>query len=80
MSDAQRLMTHHGVGPLTALAFVLIIGHAKRFRRGKQAVIYLGLVLLEDYGGDRRGTIIQYAPAVDIAGFRFRGTSSFRNT
>ena len=28
---AQRLMTHPGVGPLTALAFVLIIGDASRF-------------------------------------------------
>jgi transposase len=26
--EAQRLMTHTGVGPLTALAFVLIIGRA----------------------------------------------------
>src|SRR5713226_1355527 len=29
--EAQRLMTHPGVGPLTALAFVLIIGKAERF-------------------------------------------------
>jgi transposase len=28
---AQRLMTHPGVGPLTALAFVLIIGETERF-------------------------------------------------
>jgi transposase len=28
---AQRLMTHHGVGPLTALAFVLIVGRAERY-------------------------------------------------
>jgi transposase len=32
----RRLMTHPGVGPLTALAFVLIIGEAERFRCGKQ--------------------------------------------
>src|SRR5262249_34912587 len=29
--EAQRLMTHPGVGALTALAFVLIIGKAERF-------------------------------------------------
>src|SRR5215475_15649670 len=29
---AQRLMTHPGVGALTALAFVLIIGEAERFQ------------------------------------------------
>jgi transposase len=33
---AQRLMTHPGVGALTALAFVLIIGEAERFACGKQ--------------------------------------------
>ena len=31
---AQRLMTHPGVGALTALAFVLIIGEAERFQCG----------------------------------------------
>ena len=29
--EAQRLMTHPGVGALTAIAFVLIIGKADRF-------------------------------------------------
>jgi transposase len=33
--EAQRLRTHPGVGPLTALAFVLIIGRAERFGSGK---------------------------------------------
>jgi transposase len=51
---AQRLMTHPGVGPLTALAFVLIIGDAARFRCGKQVASYLGLVPLEDSSGNRR--------------------------
>ncbi|MFZ0200593.1 MAG: universal stress protein [Candidatus Sulfotelmatobacter sp.] len=32
--EAQRLTTYPGVGPLTALAFVLIIGQAERFRCG----------------------------------------------
>jgi hypothetical protein len=32
------------VGPLTALAFVLIIGKADRFQCGKQIACYLGLV------------------------------------
>ena len=46
--EAQRLQTHPGVGPLTALAFVLIIGQAERFQCGKQIACYLGLVPLED--------------------------------
>ena len=33
--EAKGLMTHPGVGALTALAFVLIIGNAERFRCGK---------------------------------------------
>jgi transposase len=49
-----ELMTHPGVGPLTALAFVLIIGRADRFQCGKQIASYLGLVPLEDSSGNRR--------------------------
>jgi transposase len=52
--EAKRLMTHPGVGPLTALAFVLIIGKAERFQCGKQIASYLGLVPLEDSSGKRR--------------------------
>ena len=36
---------------MTALAFVLIIGKADRFRCGKQVASYLGLVPLEDSSG-----------------------------
>jgi len=52
--EAQRLMTHPGVGPLTALAFVLVIGMAERFGCGKQIASYLGLVPEEDSSGERR--------------------------
>jgi len=51
---AQRLMTHPGVGALTALAFVLIIGKAERFQCGRQIASYLGLVPAEDSSGERR--------------------------
>src|SRR5690242_8181089 len=34
--EARLLMTHPGVGPLTALAFVLIVGYPERFQCGKQ--------------------------------------------
>ena len=51
---AQRLTTHPGVCALTGLAFVLIIGDAKRFQCGKQVASYLGLVPLEDSSGNRR--------------------------
>ena len=52
--EAQRLRTHPGVGALTALAFVLLIGDAERFRCGKQVASYLGLVPLEKSSGNRR--------------------------
>ena len=47
-------MTHSRVGPLTALAFVLIIGRAGRFQCGKLIASYLGLVPLEKSSGNRR--------------------------
>jgi transposase len=53
-AEAQRLMTHLGVGALTALAFVLIIGRANRFQCGKQIANYLGLAPLEESSGQRR--------------------------
>jgi transposase len=52
--EAQRLRTHPGVGSLTALAFVLIIGRAERFQCGKQIASYLGLVPSEESSGERR--------------------------
>jgi transposase len=42
------LQTHPGVGALTALVFVLIIGRADRFQCGKQIASHLGLVPLEE--------------------------------
>jgi len=51
---ARRLRTHPGVGALTALGFVLILGEAQRFHCGKQVASYLGLVPLEKSSGSRR--------------------------
>ena len=42
-SDALQLMQQDGVGPIVSLAFVLTLGTAKRFPRGKQVASYLGL-------------------------------------
>ena len=52
--EVLRLMTHPGVGPLTALAFVLIIGTPGRFHRGKQIGSYIGLIPSEDSSGGRQ--------------------------
>jgi transposase len=52
--DACRLMTHPGVGPIVALAYVLTIGDWQRFPRGKQVASYLGLIPEEDSSSDKR--------------------------
>jgi transposase len=52
--EAVRLMNEPGVGPVTALAFVLTIGPVDRFQRSKQVVSYLGLNPTEDSSGGRQ--------------------------
>lgn len=52
--EAARLMTHPGVGPVTALSFVLTIGDPTRFRSSKQVASYLGLIPAEDSSGGRQ--------------------------
>jgi len=51
---AQLLRTHPGVGPITALAFVLVIGDVKRFAHSNQLASYLGLIPSEDSSAGRR--------------------------
>lgn len=51
---ARLLMTHPGVGAITSLAFVLILGNPERFRCGKQVGSYLGLIPAEDSSGGRQ--------------------------
>jgi len=52
--QAVRLMTHPGIGPVTSLAFVLIVGPVARFERSKQLVSYLGLNPREYSSGGRQ--------------------------
>ncbi len=52
--QAKLLMTQPGVGPNTALAFVLTIGDVSRFQRGKQVASYLGLIPREETSGGRQ--------------------------
>jgi len=53
-SEVRRLMTHPGVGPVTALAFVLTLGPPSRFARGKQVASYFGLIPSENSSGGRQ--------------------------
>ncbi len=52
--QAKLLMTQPGVGPNTALAFVLTMGEVSRFPRGKQVASYLGLIPREESSGGRQ--------------------------
>jgi transposase len=54
LPEARLLMTHPGVGPVTALAFVLIIGYPERFQCGKQIGSYIGLIPEEASSGVHR--------------------------
>jgi transposase len=49
-----RLMTHPGVGPVTALAMVLTLGPAERFGSARQVGSYFGLIPSEHSSGGRQ--------------------------
>jgi len=53
-AEAVRLMSHPGVGPNTALAFVLTIGEVRRFARARQVASYLGLIPREHSSGGKQ--------------------------
>jgi transposase len=52
--EAARLMSHPGVGPVTALAFVLTLGDVGRFPRSRQVASYLGLIPAERSSGGKQ--------------------------
>ena len=53
-SQARLLMTQPGVGPVTALAFVVTIGDASRFASSGQVASYLGLIPREHSSGGKQ--------------------------
>jgi transposase len=57
--EAVKLMSHPGVGPVTALAMVLTLGPAERFANARQVGSYFGLIPREHSSGGRQklGTI-----------------------
>ena len=62
----RQLSTHPGVGPLTALAFELVIGTPERFGCAEQIASYVGLVPL---GGVKRKTDDDSATSANKARF-----------
>jgi len=53
-TETAELMQQPGIGPIVSLAFVLTLGTAKRFPRGKQVASYLGLNPTEHSRGGRQ--------------------------
>jgi transposase len=51
---ARLLMTHPGVGPVTALATDVFLGDPARFTRGKSVASYVGIIPREYSSGGRR--------------------------
>src|SRR6202023_813583 len=52
--EVVRVMTHPGVGPVTGLAYVLVIGTPDRFPCGKKIGSYTGLIPCEDSSAGRQ--------------------------
>jgi transposase len=52
--QARRLMTHPGVGPVTALATEVFLGDPKRFADGKAVASYIGMIPSEHSSGRRQ--------------------------
>lgn len=52
--QARRLMTHPGVGPITALATEVFLGDPSRFVDGKALASYVGMIPSEYSSGDRQ--------------------------
>jgi transposase len=52
--QARRLMTHPGVGPVTALATEVFLGDPMRFTDGKAVASYIGMIPREHSSGGRQ--------------------------
>ena len=52
--QSQRLMTHPGVGPITALATEVFLGDPHRFADGKSVASYAGMIPSERSSGGRQ--------------------------
>ncbi len=53
-TQSRRLMTHPGVGPITALATEVFLGDPRRFADGKAVASYIGIIPKEHSSGGRQ--------------------------
>src|SRR6201987_6216426 len=72
--DARRLMTHPGVGPITALATEVFLGDTLRFSDGRPLASYIGMIPSEHSSGGRQrlGAMSKQFPSRQR--FTFRAT------
>jgi len=52
--QALRLLTHPGIGPVTALATEVFLGDPSRFADGKAVASYIGMIPCEHSSGKRQ--------------------------
>ena len=52
--ETKALMQVHGVGPITALAYVLVIGDPRRFKKGRSVGSYVGLTPRQHDSGESK--------------------------
>ena len=54
--QARRLLTHPGVGPVTALATEVFLGDPHRFATANQVASYIGMIPCEHSSGKAAAT------------------------
>ena len=66
---ARLLMTHPGVGPVTALATEVFLGDPRRFVDGKALASYVGIIPREYSSGGDSGSVKSLNKAVRCCAF-----------
>ncbi len=66
---AGLLMTHPGVGPITALATDVFLGDPKRFRDGKALASYIGIIPRDAPAAGDSGREVRASKAIRFCAF-----------
>ncbi|HWF38441.1 MAG TPA: IS110 family transposase [Candidatus Acidoferrales bacterium] len=77
---ARRLMSHPGVGPITALATEVFLGDARRFGDAKAVASYVGMIPSEYSSGGRQRTGKLSKQGKAMRASRAIGRSSYQET
>jgi transposase len=77
---ARQLMTHPGVGPVTALATDVFLGDPQRFADGKALASYVGMIPREYSSGERLRRMDHFGECVRINLCCLRSTITMSNS